>query len=146
MCPLRSDIQDLPLFFLVINPTFNPCRIKLIEFFFFQGCLASIYFFLFLSSSRHPFCCFRIDLGPVIVRAPSVVICRAQTCFAGFNVLYHFHCSIDRVDAYLMGKGGRRCQSMGQTLAADHPVRRAGSKIAQQSSVIIWRKSLFNEI
>lgn len=87
---------------------------------------------------------FLIDLGPVIVHAPLVVNLQKEMSFAGFYVLYLFNCSIDCIDTYLKGNGMQRCQSVDQTFAADQTVMRAGSIIAQQSSVIIWRKGLFN--
>lgn len=53
-----------------------------------------------------------LDLGPVTVRTPLVVYLQKATCYAGFYVLYLFHCSLAGVDGYLKGNDRRWCQLM----------------------------------
>lgn len=93
-------------FFKVINLTFRNCSIPGVSF---KGGGAHLDSSVFPSHAHFVV----LDLGPVTVRAPLVVNLQKATRYAGFYVLYLFHCSIAGVDAYLKGNDRRWCQLMG---------------------------------
>lgn len=104
------------------------CDFSLYFILFFSR-VPRFHFVLFLSSLSHPLFVVSYRFRTLrTVHASLVVNLQKASCFSGFYVLYLFALSHSWCRFVFDGGWEGGCQSMGQTLAADQPVRRAGSK------------------